>query len=308
MEFYILSKENLNVRKIKMCRITVFTPTYNRAYIISKLYSSLKKQTFQDFEWLVVDDGSTDTTEELFKNWINIGDFFPIRYYKKENGGKCKAINYALDLAKGELFFTVDSDDYLTNDALEKIDKWINDLPKNDNYCGVAGNLGFTSNLTPNNLFSSKYYEGTLLDRYTNVKGERAYVFFTSLHRKYKYPEYVGENFMTEAVVYNRIAHDGYKIRFYNDIIWIYEYRDDGLTKAGHSLFINNPQGYGLWIRERLFFEKATITRKIRTYYAFTVELQNAYSSSIISKCIEVPVIIISIFKLIYKIFRIVKK
>ena len=111
-------------------KITVFTPTYNRGYIIENLYKSLQKQTFTDFEWLVVDDGSIDNTEELFDRWKKEDNNFNIRYYKKENGGKCRAINYALDKAKGELFFTVDSDDYLTNDALEKINKWENELDK----------------------------------------------------------------------------------------------------------------------------------------------------------------------------------
>ncbi|MBQ7385547.1 MAG: glycosyltransferase family 2 protein [Ruminococcus sp.] len=80
-------------------RITVFTPTYNRAYIISNLYNSIKKQTFKNFEWLVVDDGSTDNTEDLFKKWQHEDNDFVIRYYKTVNGGKHRAINRALNLA-----------------------------------------------------------------------------------------------------------------------------------------------------------------------------------------------------------------
>ena len=102
-------------------KVTIFTPTYNRAYIISKLYMSLKRQQVKDFEWLIVDDGLTDNTESLVKGWIILEKSFSIRYYKQKNGGKCRAINRALDLAQGELFFTVDSDDYLTDDAIKKI-------------------------------------------------------------------------------------------------------------------------------------------------------------------------------------------
>ena len=76
--------------------ITVFTPTYNRAYIINRLYESLQRQEIHNFEWLVVDDGSVDETEELFRTWMNNESKFPIRYYKKKNGGKCRAINFAL--------------------------------------------------------------------------------------------------------------------------------------------------------------------------------------------------------------------
>ena len=97
-------------------KITVFTPTYNRAYILENLYRSLQRQSFTDFEWLVVDDGSSDGTKALFERWQKEDNPFPIRYCYKENGGKCRAINYGLKLAQGELFFTVDSDDYLTDD------------------------------------------------------------------------------------------------------------------------------------------------------------------------------------------------
>lgn len=189
--------------------ITVFTPTYNRAYIINRLYESLQRQEIHNFEWLVVDDGSVDETEELFRTWMNNESKFPIRYYKKKNGGKCRAINFALDLAKGKLFFVVDSDDYLTDDALKKIIAWEKSLPKDEKYCGVAGNLGMSSNFTPNTLFETDYYDGTLLDRYRNIDGERALAFFTEIHKKYRYPEYSGEKFMTEAVIYNRMANHG---------------------------------------------------------------------------------------------------
>lgn len=273
--------------------ITVFTPTYNRAYIINQLYESLKRQTFYNFEWLVVDDGSVDETEELFARWDKEERKFPIRYYKKDNGGKCRAINFALDFAKGRLFFIVDSDDYLTDDALEKIIAWEKSLPKDEKYCGIAGNLGMGQNYTPNTLFETEYYDGTLLDRYRNVDGERALVFYTELHKKYRYPEYPGEKFMTEAVIYNRMANDGYKMRFYNDIIWIYEYRNDGLTKAGNSLFVNNPRGYGLWLREKARFMNSSLIERIKMYYTFSCDLIGKYNVKVIAECIGIPVIMI---------------
>lgn len=187
-------------------KITVFTPSFNRAYIIQCLYESLQRQTFKDFEWLVVDDGSTDGTDVLFEKWMNDESTFSIRYYWKENGGKCCAINYGLELAQGELFFTVDSDDYLTTDALEKIAHWESQLPKTQKYCGLAGNLGTAVDRTPNTLFANGYYDGTALDRYGPVDGERAMVFYTHIHRKYLYPLFSGERFMTEAGGRNRMG------------------------------------------------------------------------------------------------------
>ena len=150
-------------------KITVFTPTYNRAYIIETLYRSLQRQTYRDFEWLVVDDGSADNTKELFEAWQQEDNFFPIRYVKQENGGKCRAINKGLELADGELFFTVDSDDYLTDDALEKVAAWDAELPNKEQYCGFVGNRGTTPTETPNHLFKGGYHDGTALDRYTQL-------------------------------------------------------------------------------------------------------------------------------------------
>ena len=100
--------------------LTVCTPTYNRAHTLPRLYESLVRQTSQDFEWLVVDDGSTDNTRELVDGWVAEGRI-RIRYVYKENGGKPSAHNLGVRLAAGELFFCVDSDDYLTDNAVELI-------------------------------------------------------------------------------------------------------------------------------------------------------------------------------------------
>ena len=258
-------------------KVTVFTPTYNRAYIIENLYNSLLRQTCKDFEWLIVDDGSTDNTEELIADLINKTNDFPIRYYKKENGGKCRAINYGVDLAKGLLFFNVDSDDYLTDDAIEKVIKWEESLPKDKKFCGVVGNLGTSPTETPNTISDMPFRDANLLERYFDytdnpIDGERAPVFYTEVQKKYKYPEFEGENFVTPAVTWNRMANDGYLVRVFNDIIWIYEYQSDGITAQGNMNFIRNPQGDGLWSREKADFIGYSLKKKIKMWYSFYCE------------------------------------
>lgn len=99
--------------------LTIFTPTYNRAHLLPNLYQSLLNQKRVDFEWLIVDDGSTDGTEELVNQWIEEA-VLTIRYFRKENSGKHTAINKGVQLAKGELFLIVDSDDVLAENALKK--------------------------------------------------------------------------------------------------------------------------------------------------------------------------------------------
>ena len=98
-------------------KLTLFTPTYNRAHLLERLYSSIKKQTYHHFEWLIVDDGSTDNTNEVVKTFIEEG-IITIKYVFKRNGGKHRAINEGVQQAQGELFFIADSDDMLPPDAL----------------------------------------------------------------------------------------------------------------------------------------------------------------------------------------------
>lgn len=294
-------------------KITVFTPTYNRGYIIEKLYKSLQRQSFVDFEWLVVDDGSTDNTEELFNKWIKKDNFFKIRYYKKENGGKHRAINYALDRAEGELFFTVDSDDYLTDDALEKINTWEQNLDKDKKFVGIVANRGYEKDKTINNYFNENYLDLDLMQMYTYTEngkkvlsGERALIFYTDIHRLYKYPEFEGENFMTEAVTWNRMANDGYLVRYYNDIIWIFEYLEDGLTKAGNKLFLNNPRGYILWLKEKAIFEHKNKIQMFKVYYSLYCELHDLYPIEGICKWLEIPKIYMYIIVILKKIKSII--
>ena len=112
-----------------MKRLTIFTPTYNRAYIINILFDSLKRQTFNDFEWIVIDDGSTDNTEELIHKIISSEHEFPIVYKKIMNKGKHNAINQGVQLATGRLFFIVDSDDSLPCDALQTLQQYERSIP-----------------------------------------------------------------------------------------------------------------------------------------------------------------------------------
>lgn len=287
--------------------ITVFTPTYNRAYILENLYRSLQRQTYTDFEWLVVDDGSSDGTEELIEAWSGENNPFPIRYVKQENGGKCRAINRGLKEARGRMFFTVDSDDYLTDDALEKIIKWDKELPQDGSYCGFVGNLGVTETETPNRLFEGGYLDGTAFDRYGEVDGERAFVFYTDIHRKYLYPEFPGEKFMTEAVTWDQMAHDGYKMRYYNDIIWIWEYKPDGLTRAGYKVFLDNPRGTALFFRQKAEYFHYPLKTKLGMWYGFTCDAMDRCTNAQIAEYIHMPLWLVEPMKLLHGLIQFIR-
>ncbi len=240
-------------------KITVFTPTYNRAYIIENLYKSLKKQTFKDFEWIVIDDGSTDNTRELFNKWIKEDNFFDISYNKVENGGKHRAINKGVNLAKGELFFIVDSDDFLVDDALEKIVNVESTIPLKDKkfFAGVCGDKGYYNKKSVGTTFDGDFLDITTLEREkNNITGDKAEAFYTNILKKYPFPEFPGEKFCTECVVWDKIAHDGYKLRFFNEIIYLCEYLEDGLTKNYQQIYLKSPKSYGLYIYQSIVFGK----------------------------------------------------
>lgn len=237
-------------------RFTVFTPAYNRGYIIEQLYESLCRQTFRDFEWIVVDDGSTDNTEEVMQRLMARDHFFPIIYRKQPNGGKHRAWNHGVALASGELFFGCDSDDYLTDDALEIADRIERTIPENEKpqFAGICGLKAYQDDSVVGTTFAdAEFMDMTHLERIrNNVAGDKSEVIYTAVWKKYKYHEFEGEKFITEATSLNRMAADGLKMRYFNSVVKIIEYRADGLSASSVKQFMGSPRGYGLYIHQQI--------------------------------------------------------
>lgn len=262
--------------------ITVFTPTYNRCYIIDSLYQSLLRQTNKDFEWIVVDDGSTDDTEAYFNTILKNDTPFKILYKKQKNGGKHRALNVGVTLATGDLFFIVDSDDYLTDDAIEKVYKWKLTLDNSHKWAGVSGARGFTIDKHIGGIYNKKGFVDCKNNQRSkfNLYGDKAEVYFTDVLRKYPFPEFEGENFITEEVVWNAIAIDGYYLRWYSDIIYICDYLEDGLTKNS-TKNKKNPQGVLAWYKIQLKAFPHNIKKKasaVCAYYDAVCETKNIKS------------------------------
>jgi len=232
--------------------ITVFTPTYNRRQLIEKLYQSLLAQSEKNFEWLVIDDGSTDETEKYFTDISSKKTPFPIRYIKQENGGKHRAINEGITKASGELFFIVDSDDHLTEKAIEKINQWMTTLDESHKWAGIAGLRGFSRNKIIGQHNPKPYTDAQNSERRKyNLLGDKAEVYFTDVLKQHPFPEIPGENFISEEIVWNAIARDGYYLRWFNEIIYICNYLEGGLTKD-NAKDKKNPQGRLLWAKGQL--------------------------------------------------------
>lgn len=239
--------------------MTIITPTYNRGYILKNAFNSLCRQSDREFEWIIVDDGSTDNTEEIVKGWMDKDVFFTIRYYKQKNGGKHRAVNKGVKEAKYDYALILDSDDYLSDDAVEKIHSWVKDVNDREDFAGVAGLRGWMNNDgCIGGAGKDPYFtdcKNTERGKF-NLLGDKAEVYKIDILRKYPFPEFEGENFLSEHVVWDRIAKDGYKLRWFNEIIYYCEYLSDGLTKStSYKLVMNNFQGFVLSTKIKLELE-----------------------------------------------------
>ena len=255
--------------------LTIFTPTYNRGNLLSYVYESLKKQSVKNFEWLIVDDGSTDNTSEVVQAFL-AEKAFPIRYIKKKNEGKHIAINCAAKEAKGEWFFIVDSDDYILDNAVERIMYYLNEVKDNSNFAGVVGLRGDgeknpwtvgrlkdinEKRLKQNRGLNKKYIDATSIEyRYKyHIDGDRAEVVRTELISQYPFPKFEGEKFLPESYLWLTLSIKGYKFRWFNEVIYITEYMDDGLTRNGKKLAMEN------W-KSRCFLDDLTASCKGVTF------------------------------------------
>lgn len=238
--------------------LTVFTPTYNRSRELIRLYQSLKNQTNKDFEWLVIDDGSSDDTSEIIKSFQQ-DNLINIRFYRHDNCGKMKTHNRGVEKAQGYLFVCIDADDWLIDTAVEQI---IND-EKNIIDSQVAGMMYLNYDGNKNEIVGSKFpWEEKYCSSYDayykyGVSGDKTIVFKTSILKEFPFPEIDNEKFVPEALVYNRIS-DKYNLYCLNKAIKRVEYLADGYTSNYFNVCKKNPRGQVLYYKE-LYVKQPTL-------------------------------------------------
>lgn len=258
--------------------ITVFTPAYNRANLLPRLYESLCKQTYKDFEWVIVDDGSVDETASLFSSNVNDNDnenfnssifpsfnSFKVRYFYQENGGKHRAINRGVKEARGELFFIADSDDTLPPDALEKVSgiyEGIKDYPIFAGVCGLDGT--FDGKVIGSGLPEEVIDDNSTAVRFKlGVTGDMKEVFRTSVLKEFPFPEIEGERFCPEVLLWNRIATK-YKLRYFNQIIYLAEYQDDGISAGIVKARMTSPIASMMTYQEMTQYIDVPLKEKVK--------------------------------------------
>jgi hypothetical protein len=228
---------------------TVSTQTYNRRDRLPGVYNSLRSQTFRDFEWVIVDDGSTDGTDDLVTTWQREADF-PIRYFYQPNRGKHVGFNWAVKQAAGELLLSFDSDDSCVPNALERFKFHWDSIPNKEEYSTVSalcmdegGNLIGTA--YPKNVIDVDSFT----QQYRFRAAERWGINRTAVLRKYPFPEVPGERFVPEALVWNRLAMK-YKARFINEKLRIYTPTPCGLMASLGKTRMASPQSARLYYME----------------------------------------------------------
>lgn len=227
--------------------LTVFTPAYNRAHTIRRTYESLCAQTSKDFEWLIIDDGSTDNTKEIVEGWISENKI-PIRYIRQENQGMHGAHNTAYRNIDTELNVCIDSDDAMPDDAVEKIVAfWKSHKEDREKF---AGFVGLDKDLTTGQIIGTEFdREKTTLQGFyeRGGKGDKKLVYRTDVIKSYpEYPLFEGERYVGLAYKYMLIDQD-YELLTLNEPLVLVEYQQDGSSYNMFKQYWNNPKGFAFF-------------------------------------------------------------
>lgn len=252
--------------------LSVITPTYNRGYILNECYKSLCKQTCRNFEWIIVDDGSTDDTHERVQDFISEGKI-DIFYLRQDNGGKHRAHNTGVSVAQGELSVCLDSDDLFTEDAVEKVRKcWMSRKEFQVGILAKRGNMQDRSPICgtwPKELHSCRLTE--LVDAY-GFYGDTVLFFDTKLLKKIPFKEFENERFLPEMNLYCDIDLYGEMILL-DKVLYLCEYLPDGLTAKYHRLLEENPKGTA-----DTYYKQMCMTHKLKNKFKYAV-LAKIYES-----------------------------
>ena len=243
-----------------MPTLTIFTPAYNREKLLERGYEALKRQTCNDFLWMIVDDGSTDQTEKRVTKWIRETKEFEIRYIKKENGGLHTGYNTAIEHADTELMVCVDSDDYIPDDAVEKIlDFWKRE--GSTQYAGIVGlDYDLEGKMIGDYLPNQKTVNliDLLTGKYNLVNGDRTNVIRTELYKKVApMKSFKGEKNFNPHYMHLQISKE-YDFLVLNENLKYVEYQPEGMTKSMWKQYYNSPNSFAETRKLYLSFENTS--------------------------------------------------
>ena len=244
--------------------ITVITPTFNRAALLPRLYDSLCRQTCKDFEWIVVDDGSTDNTQEVLAQLLWGADHqvqnggFKVQCYRKKNGGKHTAVNLGVTKANGELTLILDSDDELLPASIAQIaEAWTNIKDSYRSKKPIGGVCGYMAHRNGDIIgmpMLDVVCDETDMRYLYAVRGDMCEVFCTNVLREFPFPDIKGERFCPESLVWNRIAPK-YSLLVFSKVIYLRDYLDGGLTDNIVRIRMQSPVASMMTYAEMLGYD-----------------------------------------------------
>ena len=229
-----------------MVPLTVFTPAYNRADLLPRCFESMKRQSSKDFIWMIIDDGSTDTTRSLVDGWMQEQLDFQIVYYYKENGGLHTAYNEAIAHIETELCVCIDSDDFMPDDAVERIlDFW--QAHGSDQVAGIVGlDYDLEGNMIGDPLPNQKTINliDLLVGRYPIVNGDRTNVIRTELYKKYAPMKvFPGEKNFNPHYMHLQISQE-YDFLVLNENLRFVDYQPGGMSASMWKQYRNSPRSF----------------------------------------------------------------
>lgn len=251
--------------------ITVFTPTYNRKDLIVNCYESLKRQSSFNFLWLIIDDGSTDNTQSLIKEWQQQDNHFEIRYCYKENGGLHTAFNKGIELADTELFVCIDSDDWMPDNAIEKIEEIWAEI-RNLNYVGIIGVDKFSNGKIAGEYFPDNLKEFYLYENLTKyrIDGDKKLIHRTELLKKVApMPSFDKEKFFNPCYMMYQLDQFG-KLYVTNECFCIVDYQQDGMSSNIYKQYLSSPRSFAETRKLYLTFPDQPFSFRFRQYVHYT--------------------------------------
>ncbi|WP_035789376.1 glycosyltransferase family 2 protein [Butyrivibrio sp. XBB1001] len=262
-------------------KLTIITPTYNRGDKLNKLFKSLNNQTVKDFNWLIIDDGSIDDTAEVVRDFMAVANF-EIRYDIQENGGKHRALNKGISKITTELTIIVDSDDFLTENAVETIldyHELYDNRKESDKLCGFS----FLRAYSNGEINTGEFPVDEVVDTYrqqrinNNLLGDKAEVYYTDILKMYPFEEFDGEKFMPEDAVWLKMSGP-YNMVHINRVIYYCDYLEGGLTRTGRRMKIFSP--YGMMYRSSVYLNDPQVNIKAKAKMAILYQVYSQFAKN----------------------------
>ncbi len=257
-----------------MPTLTIFTPTYNRAHTLPRVYESLRAQTYRDFEWLVVDDGSTDSTKDLVQGWIGEGSI-PVKYLYKENGGLYTGYNAAYAAIETELNVCIDSDDAMPPDAVEKIVR-IWKEKGSERYAGITG---LDCDMDTQEVIGGRFPEGMTECYFPEIyaknihRGDSKQVMRTDLMKQVA-PQvgFPGEKNFNPVYMLLQVT-DKYPILVVNECFCLVEYqKNDSMSRNIWRQYLDSPRSFAKMRRLEMTLKHNTPLSRYRSAVHYVAE------------------------------------